>query len=74
MVVEGAPPPLVDINSARHGNLASAQNFMVGAYDKLSAAQQANRGALGGHAERAKQLLREASEELKWAAEAANQR
>jgi hypothetical protein len=69
-----AQEPVQNIDPYRHGNLAAAQNLVVGAFDKLSQAQYANRDALGGHAARAKELLREANEEIKAAAIAANNR
>ena len=40
----------------------------------MTAAQQANEYQLGGHAGRAKELLRQANVEMKLAAQAANQR
>lgn len=66
--------PVQNIDPYRHGNLAAAQNLVVGAYDKLSQAQRANDSELGGHAARAKELLREANEQIKAAALAANRR
>jgi hypothetical protein len=69
-----AQEPKVDIDPNRHGNLADAQRFIVQAYQKVEAAQQANRDELGGHADKAKQLLFEANRELKEAAEYANHR
>jgi hypothetical protein len=69
-----AQEPVRNINPDRHGNLAAAQNLVQQAYDKLSEAQQANDSELGGHAAKAKELLREANEEIKMAAEAANRR
>jgi hypothetical protein len=63
-----------NIDPYRHGNLAAAQNLVRGAFDKLSEAQYANHDALGGHAARAKELLREAADEIKSAAVTANQR
>jgi len=66
--------PVLDIDPARHGNLAAAQQLVRGAYDKLGEAQYANHDELGGHAARAKELLRQASEEIKAAAIAANHR
>ena len=68
-----AQPPAQDISSWRHGNLAAAQQLVAQAFDRLTAAQQANEFQLGGHAGRAKELLREASEEMKLAAIEANQ-
>lgn len=55
-----------------HGNLQAAQELSRQAFDKLTAAQQANEFDLGGHAGRAKELLRQANEEMKLAAQAAN--
>jgi hypothetical protein len=66
--------PVTDVSPYRHGNLAAAQELVRGAYDKLSDAQAANNAELGGHAARAKELLREAGEEIKLAAIAANRR
>jgi hypothetical protein len=70
--VSYAQPPQQDISSFRHGNLAAAQRLVAQAFDKLTAAQQANEFQLGGHAGRAKELLRQASEEMKLAAIEAN--
>ncbi len=67
-----AQPPVQDISSWRHGNLAAAQSLVAQAFDRLTAAQQANEFQLGGHAGRAKELLREANEEMKLAAIQAN--
>jgi hypothetical protein len=47
---------------------------VVQAFERLSDAQSANNDQLGGHAARAKELLRQANEEIKMAAEAANRR
>jgi hypothetical protein len=66
--------PLLDVSPYRHGNLASAQELLRGAYDRLGEAQQANNSELGGHAARAKELLREADGEIKLAAITANNR
>ncbi|APD38676.1 hypothetical protein [Burkholderia pseudomallei] len=66
------PPPLQDVNPNRHPNIAAAQASIRQAYDAISAAQGANHDRLGGHAERAKRLLDEASAELKAAALTAN--
>jgi hypothetical protein len=61
-----------NVDPHRHGNIAAAQDLSRRAYDKLTAAQQANEFDLGGHAARAKQLLLEASEEMRLAATAAD--
>ncbi len=55
-----------------HPNLAAAQKLSLQAFDKLEAAQQANEYDLGGHAQKAKNLLKEANEEIKLAAAAAD--
>jgi hypothetical protein len=67
-------PPVLNVDPARHGNLAAAQELSRRAYDRLTVAQQDNRYDLGGHAARAKAILREVNEEIKLAAEAANRR
>jgi cellobiose-specific phosphotransferase system component IIA len=72
--VASAQTPVQNIEPQRHGNLAAAQELVTGAFDRLSEAQFANHDALGGHAVRAKELLRQANEEIKLAAIAANDR
>lgn len=67
-----AQAPVINIDNSRHPNLAEAQQHIQQAYQKISQAQGANKDRLGGHAEKAKQLLAEASRELKAAAEYAN--
>ena len=69
-----AQMPVQNIDPERHGNLAAAQRLVVQAFDRLSDAQVANDYQLGGHVGRAKELLRQANEEIKLAAEAANRR
>jgi hypothetical protein len=67
-------PPKRNISPARHPNLAAAQKYTAQAFEKIAAAQKANEWDLGGHAQKAKDLLLEADKELKLAAEAANAR
>ena len=67
-----AQEPAQNVDPARHGNLAAAQTMVREAYDKLSAAQAANDSQLGGYAARAKELMREANDEIKMAAIVAN--
>lgn len=67
-----AQKPERDISARRHPNLAAAQRFCDQAFQKISAAQTANEFDLNGHAAKAKELLEQASRELKEAAEAAN--
>jgi hypothetical protein len=64
--------PAENISPERHGNLAAAQRLCQQAFERITAAQQANEWDLNGHAEKAKGLLDQASRELKLAAEAAN--
>lgn len=71
-VAYAAQRPVVNIGE-RHGNLRSAQEMIVGAYDKIDQAQQANHGELAGHAQRAKDYLVQADQELRAAANVANQ-
>jgi hypothetical protein len=63
--------PVVNISN-RHGNLRSAQENIVNAYQRINQAQAANQGQLGGHAQRAKDLLAQADAELRQAADVAN--
>ena len=53
----------------RFPNLMAAQQYCRQAFDAITAAQQANGERLGGHAQRAKELLDQASHELKAAQE-----
>lgn len=67
-----AAKPVDNVNPARHPNIAAAQRFATQAYEKVVAAQKANEFDLGGHAQKAKELLEQATAELKLAAVAAN--
>ena len=64
--------PVQNISPALHPNLADAQRLSREAFDRISAAQVANRFDMEGHAARAKALLEQVNLELKLAAEAAN--
>jgi hypothetical protein len=66
--------PTVDVDAARHANLASAQVLVRDAWQKVDDAQVANGHALGGHAARAKDLLVQAGTELSLAADVADRR
>ena len=66
--------PQRNISSARHPNLAAAQRLSQQAYEKITAAQQANEWDMKGHAQKAKELLDQVNRELKEAAEAANRK
>ena len=67
-----AQEPVRDVNPKRHPNIAAAQKLSRKAYEKIVAAQQANEYDMGGHAQKAKELLDQVNIELKLAAEAAN--
>lgn len=69
-----AQGPVQDIDANKHAHLAAAQAHIAQAYKEAETAQQANRDKLGNHAQKAKELLIQASQELKAAAEYANQR
>jgi hypothetical protein len=69
-----AQRPAANIDPSKHANLAEAQHFIQQAYDKAVEAQKANKEELGDHAEKAKQHLVEADQELKLAAEYADHR
>lgn len=58
--------------SVGHPNLAAAQKLAAQAFAKLEAAQKANEYDLGGHAQKAKDLLKQVNAEIKLAAEAAD--
>jgi hypothetical protein len=64
--------PKQSVSGARHPNLAAAQRFCQQAYEKTTAAQEANEWDMQGHAAKAKELLNQANTELKAAALAAN--
>ncbi|MGZ2749945.1 hypothetical protein [Burkholderia stagnalis] len=56
----------------KHPNLSAAQRLIDQANKRIDTAQKSNEWDLSGHAEKARNLLVQASEELKQAAEAAN--
>ena len=62
-------PPAEDIDAHRHPHLAAAQHHILEAFDSASHAQQTNDFDLHGHAAHAKELLLQASRELKMAAD-----
>ncbi len=69
-----AQNPVVNIDRHRHPNLANAQMHIVQACDSIDRAQGANEDQLGGHAARAKEFLLKADEELRLAANVANEK
>jgi hypothetical protein len=66
-----AQAPVVNIGN-RHGNLRAAQEYIASAWQRIDEAQVDNRYRLGGHAGRAKDLLIQADQELRLAANVAN--
>jgi len=69
-----AQRPPENVNPKRHPNLAAAQRLVDQAFNRITAAQQANEWDLAGHAQKAKEFLDQANRELKAAAEASNRR
>lgn len=69
-----AQGPARNVSGARHPNLAAAQRLSHQAYEKIIAAQQANEWDMQGHAQKAKDLLDQANNELKLAAGSANRK
>ncbi|OOG49849.1 hypothetical protein [Rhodanobacter sp. C01] len=67
-----AAPPAQDVSAHRHPNIAAAQRLTDQAFKRITDAQQANEWDMDGHAAKAKDLLDQASRELKMAAETAN--
>jgi hypothetical protein len=67
-----AQMPKDNVSGRKHPNLAAAQHLSRQAWEKITAAQQANEWDMDGHAAKAKELLDQVNNELKLAAEAAN--
>lgn len=75
MTAAPIPPqkkPVQNVSPRRHPNLARAQKQTENAFNSITAAQKANEWDLAGHAAKAKELLDQANEELKKAAEVSN--
>ena len=70
--VLAAQAPVVNIDPERHGNLSAAQEYIVMSWQRINRAQQANNDQLGGHVQKAKELLEQADAELRAAADVAN--
>ncbi len=67
-----AQKPAENVSGQKHPNLAAAQRLSEQAYNKITAAQEANEWDMQGHAAKAKELLDQVNKELKLAAETAN--
>ncbi len=70
-VVYAQERPMHDVSMKAHPNIAEAQDLIGKAWDKATEAQKDNNDKLGGHADKAKDLLVQASRELSEAARAA---
>jgi F0F1-type ATP synthase membrane subunit b/b' len=68
-----AKEPAQNVSAKKHPNIAAAQKHLADASAKIEAAQKANEYDMEGHAAKAKDLINQASDELKLAAEAANE-
>jgi hypothetical protein len=68
-----AKDPVRNVSAKKHPNIAAAQKLSAQAYEKIEAAQKANEYDMQGHAQKAKELLEQVNQELKLAAEAANE-
>ncbi|HXK11296.1 MAG TPA: hypothetical protein VMT70_16745 [Vicinamibacteria bacterium] len=68
-----AQKPAQNVSPKHHPNIAAAQRLSEQAYEKIVAAQKANEWDMKGHAQKAKELLEQVNNELKEAAQAANQ-
>lgn len=64
--------PSRNIDAQKHPNLAAAQGAVVDAYQKVEDSQAYYKDRMGGHGEKAKELLAQADKEIKLAAEYAN--
>jgi len=67
-----AKDPVKNVSGSKHPNIAAAQRLSAQAFEKLEAAQKANEFDMDGHAQKAKDALETANNEMKLAAEAAN--
>jgi len=64
--------PVQNVSWKKHPNLRAAQMLIDKAFQKITAAQNANEFDMDGHAAKAKDLLDQANVEIKLAAQAAN--
>ena len=71
VIAQELKAPVINI-STRHGNLREAQESIVRAFESISQAQADNQNQLGGHAQKAKELLAQADAELRLAANVSN--
>ncbi len=64
--------PADNVSAHKHPNLAAAQRLSQQAFERITAAQQANEFDMAGHAAKAKELLDQANQQLRMAATDAN--
>ena len=69
-----AQRPAQNVAPGRHPNIAAAQRLFEQAFNRINMAQQANEFDMNGHAQKAKDLLDQANNELRLAAQTANVR
>jgi hypothetical protein len=67
-----AQHPAQNVNPGRHPHIARVQQLSSQAFNQIVQAQQANEWDMQGHAQKAKELLDQANNELRQAATAAN--
>jgi hypothetical protein len=66
-------PPALNVSKEKHPHLAAAQEAVRQAWEKLVEAQKANDWDMNGHAQKAKEMIAQASAAIHQAALAANQ-
>jgi hypothetical protein len=70
--IASAREPARNVHPAAHPHIAEAQRLSSEAFERLQVAQQANEFDLDGHAQKAKDALKLANDEMKLAAEASS--
>lgn len=75
-LAQGTKQPTKDGKTGKysHPNLMAADRLCAQAFTKLEAAQVANEYDLGGHAKKAKELIKQAQAEIKLATAAAEKK
>jgi hypothetical protein len=75
-LAQGTKQPSKDGKTGKysHPNLMAADKLCAQAFEKLEAAQVANEYDLGGHAKKAKELIKQAQDEIKLATVAATKK
>jgi hypothetical protein len=73
LAIADRPEPRITVDRQRNSIFFDAQRSIIDSYRAVSRAQDYNHGELGDHASRAKDLLSEANDEIRMAAEYANE-